>query len=64
MIEMNNNGSTHNKKEQKPLNRILYQDGIEIRRLVREAIIPEIKEAIKDNNFKDGLKEALGIKEK
>ena len=38
-------------------------DGVEIRKFVREAIIPEILEAIKDHDFRDDLKEALGLHE-
>jgi len=60
---MSNESTNNSKKDLKPLNRIRYQNRDEIRKLVREAIIPELIEAIKDNNnsFRDGLREALGI---
>ena len=57
------NKKKDNKKDLKLLNRITYQHGVEFRKLVREHIIPELIEAIEDNDFRDGLKEALGITE-
>ena len=56
-----NGKKTNNNKDLKPLNRIPYQNKDEIRKLVREAIIPELIEAIRDHDFRDGLEEALGI---
>lgn len=60
---MNNESTNSSKKDLKLLNRSLYQNRDEIRKLVREAIIPELIEAIKDNgnSFREGLREALGI---
>ena len=51
------------KKDLKPLDRISYQGSPEIRKLVREHIIPEVIEAIKNHDFRDGLRQALGLKE-
>lgn len=61
---MNNESTNNNKKDLKPLNRVFYQAKDEIKELVREVIIPELIEAIKDHrnhSFRDGLEEALGI---
>ena len=56
-----NGKKTNDNKDLKPLNRILYQDRDRIRKLVREAIIPELVGAIQDHSFKDELGKALGI---
>jgi len=62
---MSNESTNNSKKDLKPLNGIRYQNKDKIRKLVREAIIPELIEEIKDNNnsFREGLREALGITE-
>ena len=60
---MNDESTNNSKKDLKPLNRVFYQAKDEIKELVREVIIPELIEAIKDNgnSFREGLREALGI---
>ena len=48
-----------NKKEKSFV--IKEVDGFEIRSFVREAIMPEIVEALKESLFKEDFKNALGI---
>lgn len=50
------------KKEEGQFLKLKKVDPIELRMFVREMILPEIVEAVKDHSFADGLKEALGLK--